>query len=62
MNCAKCLNDRSSGRRSVKVTPKRVALVKTGEHDGEEKFECPKCYAIFWFPKPQPDFMQPSLC
>lgn len=51
MNCAKCATPRKkTGDIKLDYTP-QIRLLKIGESNGEEKFACPRCRAIFWFPK-----------
>ncbi len=49
MNCAKCAVDKNQGWRNLKGG--NVKLLKIGATADEEKFCCPNCRAIFWFPK-----------
>ncbi len=52
MNCARCLNPNYTGRpaKSFRLAG-NVRLLKVGETRDEEKFQCPNCRAVFWFPK-----------
>jgi hypothetical protein len=63
MNCAKCANPRLNGGRPAKTPakPRLVNLVKVGEFCGEDKFQCPACHAVFFFPMARPAFEQIPL-
>ena len=52
MNCAKCLNPNWTGRpaKGFKLVG-NVRLLLVGQTADEEKFQCPNCRSIFWFPK-----------
>lgn len=61
MNCAACAGKRPQGRPALhKPTAKAVKLtfVETWVHpktrEAEEKFVCPVCHAVFWFPALNP--------
>ena len=52
MNCAKCATPKkaNTNKGAVNYAP-LIRLLKVGELDGEEKFQCPRCNFVFWFPK-----------
>lgn len=58
MNCARCSQPLRFNRHVIGLYP--IKLRRTGDEythrDGhvEEKFRCPRCGAIFWFPKSSP--------
>jgi hypothetical protein len=51
------MNPSRGGSPAAKFTPRRVKLIVTGERHTNrsgtegEKYICPECHALFWFPK-----------
>ena len=59
MNCARCSSPvRHGGRPALDLRRgQSVKLRRTGDTwRGEEKYICPACNAIFWFPKHHAEF------
>jgi phage FluMu protein Com len=53
MNCAKCSNPSRVGRQTHQFRlTQSIRLLKVGSLEDHDKFQCPKCKAIFWFLKP----------
>jgi hypothetical protein len=58
MNCAKCSQKLLRGRPRLSPSPKAVALhyrySVTVKGFTEDKYVCPDCQSVFWFPHSQP--------
>jgi len=46
MTCANCFGDVALNRQQ-----RSIVLLKIGELDDHDRYQCPRCHAKFWFPK-----------